>query len=92
MSCKSLPERTFFALQLICIMYAGFKRIEPGMDRGGYEPIHLYIGTEEWDEYPAQGDLSRRLAPLKFRHYGYLGFLTVASLWSSELGFKPAHL
>jgi hypothetical protein len=31
---KSLPGRTFFALQLICIMYAGFKRIEPGMDIG----------------------------------------------------------
>ncbi|VVB62506.1 Uncharacterised protein [uncultured archaeon] len=25
----------FSALRLICIMYAGFKRIEPGMDIGG---------------------------------------------------------
>jgi tetratricopeptide (TPR) repeat protein len=29
---RSLPGRTFSALQLVCIMYAGFKRIEPGMD------------------------------------------------------------
>jgi hypothetical protein len=26
---RALPERVFSALQLICIMYAGFKRIEP---------------------------------------------------------------
>jgi hypothetical protein len=31
---RALPRRTFSALQLICIMYAGFKRIEPGMDIG----------------------------------------------------------
>jgi len=31
---RELPGRTFSALQLICIMYAGFKRIEPGMDIG----------------------------------------------------------
>ena len=31
---RALPGRTFSALQLICIMYAGFKRIEPGMDIG----------------------------------------------------------
>ncbi|MBN1236657.1 MAG: tetratricopeptide repeat protein [Methanotrichaceae archaeon] len=31
---RSLPGRVFSALQLICIMYAGFKRIEPGMDIG----------------------------------------------------------
>lgn len=29
---RALPGRTFSALQLICIMYAGFKKIEPGMD------------------------------------------------------------
>jgi len=28
---RALPGRTFSALQLICIMYAGFKRIEPGI-------------------------------------------------------------
>jgi len=33
--------RTFSALQLICIMYAGFKQIEPGMDIG------VELG-EEW--------------------------------------------
>jgi hypothetical protein len=38
---RAVPERTFSVLQLICIMYADFKRIEPEMDRGGYEPIHL---------------------------------------------------
>jgi hypothetical protein len=33
---RTLPGRTFSALQLICIMYAGFKRIEPGDGyRGG---------------------------------------------------------
>ena len=31
---RSLPGRTFSALELVCIMYAGFKRIEPGMDIG----------------------------------------------------------
>ena len=31
---RALPGRTFSALELICIMYAGFKRIEPGMDIG----------------------------------------------------------
>ena len=31
---RALPGRTFSALQLVCIMYAGFKRIEPGMDIG----------------------------------------------------------
>jgi hypothetical protein len=38
---RALPERTFSALQLICIMYAGFKRIEQGMDIG----VDL---AEEW--------------------------------------------
>jgi hypothetical protein len=28
---RALPGRTFSALQLICIMYAGIKRIEPGL-------------------------------------------------------------
>jgi hypothetical protein len=31
---RALPMRTFSALELLCIMYAGFKRIEPGMDIG----------------------------------------------------------
>ena len=31
---RALPGRVFSTLQLICIMYAGFKRIEPGMDIG----------------------------------------------------------
>ena len=38
---RALPGRTFSALQLICIMYAGFKRIDPGMDIG------VELG-EEW--------------------------------------------
>jgi len=38
---RALPGRVFSALQLICIMYAGFKRIEPGMDIG------VELG-EEW--------------------------------------------
>jgi len=38
---RALPGRTFSALQLICIMYVGFKRIEPGMDIG----VEL---SEEW--------------------------------------------
>lgn len=38
---RSLPGRTFSALELVCIMYAGFKRIEPGMDIG----LDL---SEEW--------------------------------------------
>ena len=38
---RTLPGRVFSALQLICIMYAGFKRIEPGMDIG------VELG-EEW--------------------------------------------
>ena len=39
---RALPGRTFSALQLICIMYAGFKRIKPGMDIG------VDLG-EEWE-------------------------------------------
>jgi tetratricopeptide (TPR) repeat protein len=39
---RSLPGRTFSALELLCIMYAGFKRIEPGMDIG----VDL---SEEWE-------------------------------------------
>jgi len=31
---RSLPGRMFSALELVCIMYAGFKRIEPGMNIG----------------------------------------------------------
>ncbi|MDD2755343.1 MAG: tetratricopeptide repeat protein [Methanothrix sp.] len=31
---RSLPGRVFSALELVCIMYAGFKRVEPGMDIG----------------------------------------------------------
>jgi hypothetical protein len=31
---RALPGRTFSVLKLGCIMYAGFKRIEPGMDIG----------------------------------------------------------
>lgn len=38
---RALPGRVLSALQLICIMYAGFKRIEPGMDIG------VELG-EEW--------------------------------------------
>ena len=37
-----LPGRTFSALELLCIMYAGFKRIEPGIDIG------VDLG-EEWE-------------------------------------------
>jgi len=32
---RMLQERVFTVRQLICIMYAGFTRIEPGMDIGG---------------------------------------------------------
>jgi hypothetical protein len=38
---RSLPGRMFSALQQVCIMYAGFKRIEPGMNIG----VDL---SEEW--------------------------------------------
>ncbi len=31
---RALPGRTFSALELVCIMYAGFKRIESRMDIG----------------------------------------------------------
>ncbi len=31
---RALPGRVFSARELVCIMYAGFKRIEPGMDVG----------------------------------------------------------
>jgi len=36
-----LPGRAFSALELLCIMYAGFTRSEPGMD------IWVELG-EEW--------------------------------------------
>ena len=39
---RSLSGRTFSALELLCIMYAGFKRIEPGID------IRVDLG-EEWE-------------------------------------------
>ena len=38
---RALPGRAFSAQQMICIMYAGFKRIEPRMDIG------VELG-EEW--------------------------------------------
>jgi hypothetical protein len=31
---RALPGRAFSALELVCVMYAGFKWIEPGMDIG----------------------------------------------------------
>jgi len=31
---RAMPGRVFSALELICIMYAGCERIEPGMDGG----------------------------------------------------------
>jgi len=34
MSCERCRRGVFSALELVCIMYAGFKRIEPGMDGG----------------------------------------------------------
>lgn len=40
---RALPGWTFSALELVCIMYAGFKRIEPGMDIG----VDL---SEEWGD------------------------------------------
>ncbi|WP_286856810.1 hypothetical protein [Methanosaeta sp. UBA356] len=40
---RSLPGRTFSPLQLICVMYAGFKRIEKGMDIG------VDLGEEQRD-------------------------------------------
>jgi len=42
--------------------------------------FNISLGMGDSDESPVRGDLSRRLATLKHRHYGYLGFLTVASL------------
>ena len=39
---RALPGRAFSALELLCIMYAGFKRIEPGIDIG------VDLG-EEWE-------------------------------------------
>jgi tetratricopeptide (TPR) repeat protein len=47
---RALPGRAFSALELLCIMYAGFKLIEPGMDIG------VDLG-EEWR-------MAERLAPL----------------------------
>jgi hypothetical protein len=38
---RSLPGKVFSAMQLICIMYADFKRIKPGIDIG------VELG-EEW--------------------------------------------
>jgi hypothetical protein len=38
---RALSGRTFSALELVCIIYAGFKQIEPGMDIG------MDLG-EEW--------------------------------------------
>jgi len=42
MSCGRCRGGRFSTLQLICIMYAGFKRIEPGIDIG------VELG-EEWE-------------------------------------------
>ena len=39
---RVLLGRIFSALELLCIMYAGFKRIEPGIDIG------VELG-EEWE-------------------------------------------
>jgi len=39
---RALPGRAFSALELLCIMYVGFKLIEPGMDIG----VDL---SEEWE-------------------------------------------
>ena len=35
---RALPGKVFSALELVCIMYAGLKRIEPGMDVGANRP------------------------------------------------------
>ena len=52
---RSLPGRTFSALELLCIMYAGFKRIEPGIDIG------VDLG-EEWEmaEWAAESETDLR--------------------------------
>jgi len=42
---RALPGRVISALQLICIMYAGFKSIEPGMDIG--VDLSQFISTSE---------------------------------------------
>ena len=49
---RALPERAFSALELLCIMYAGFKLFEPGMDIG------VDLG-EEWGmaERPTRNDM-----------------------------------
>jgi hypothetical protein len=49
---QSLLGRTFSALELLCIMYAGFKRIELGMDivvdLGEEWEMAKRLGREEW--------------------------------------------
>jgi len=47
---RALSGRIFSALQLICIMYAGFNRIEPGMD----------IGVDLAEEWGDGGESDRR--------------------------------
>jgi tetratricopeptide (TPR) repeat protein len=42
---RSLPGRTFSALELLCIMYVGFKRVEPGIDIG--VDLSQFISTLE---------------------------------------------
>jgi len=55
---RSLPGRTFSALELLCIMYAGFKRIEPGIDLG------VDLG-EEWEmaERLTESEMDLRKSP-----------------------------
>jgi hypothetical protein len=54
---RALPERTFSARELLCIMYAGFKRSEPGMD------IWVELG-KEWGMAVAE----TRIILVAFRH------------------------
>jgi len=56
----SLPGRAFSALHLICIMYAGFKRIEPGMDIG--VDLTQFISTSGWKT-------GMNALPAAIRHY-----------------------
>jgi hypothetical protein len=48
---RARPGRTFSALELVCIMYAGFKRIEPETD----------IGVDLGEEYAMAERLGREV-------------------------------
>ena len=72
---RALPGRVFSALELGCILYAGFKRIEPGMD----------IGVDLAQEYKMAERLTREEIAIVSKRRGFLSIHPVRLIQASDL-------